>query len=99
MAKNLKQSRFKKTDARRDAVKDFKKQKKLETEKKTSSGILFVDCPACGFRIKYKRGRKKNPSKSEVLKWLDKARCPKCGQPIRVKDSKGLLKGKGIERI
>ena len=91
MAKNLKQSRFKKVDD--------KEKNNLKRYKEAGRGILFVDCPACGFRIKYKRGRKKNPSKSEVLKWLDKARCPKCGQPIRVKDSKGLLKGKGIERI
>jgi len=91
MAKNLKQSRFKKVDD--------KEKNNLKRYKEAGRGILFVDCPACGFRMKYKNGRKRNPKLEDVSAWLDKAQCPKCGQPIRVRDPKGLSKGKGINRI
>lgn len=70
-----------------------------KSNSKERSGVLKVICPVCGYTFRYKRGRKKNPKLKEVDKWLDKARCPKCGQKIRIKDPKNLTQGKQISRI
>jgi hypothetical protein len=46
---------------------------------------LWVICPGCGYKIKYKSGKIKNPRIKEVDEYLDRAQCPDCGRMLRIK--------------
>lgn len=43
-------------------------------------GILKYQCQYCGYKVKYKRGRKKSPQLVDVDKWLCNFQCPNCGK-------------------
>ena len=99
MAKNSKVSKSKKSlekKAKQDALKEIEK---IKEKKVKGDGILYCFCPVCGFKIRYKRGRKKNPKIKEVNDWLDSSQCPKCGKFIRVRDPKGLSEDRTINHI
>ncbi len=54
------------------------------SKKLKSDGVLYWTCPACGNRYRWKRGRRKHPRVKEIDNWIEKARCPNCGQLIKL---------------
>lgn len=57
-----------------------KETKKDEGE---CDGILRIKCPVCSKFFRYRRGREKNPDLKKLDKYMKKAQCPFCGQPLR----------------